>query len=82
MKVSADYVDRIRLYVLEHGKITNRECRKLLDISYNESIRVLHNLCDLGMLERVGVGSGTKYIFSSTYESVQDLGSDEQFKGD
>jgi predicted HTH transcriptional regulator len=54
--------EAIKDYVVSNGKITNRECRKLLSVSYNEAIRLLGSLCDAGILIREGVFSGTKYV--------------------
>jgi hypothetical protein len=82
MGTSVDYTDHIKLYVLAHDKITNRECRKLLGTSYNETIRILSRLCELGVLERIGVGSGTKYIFPLISKSARALETDEQSKQD
>ena len=49
-------------YVQLKGSITNRECRRLLDSSYDETIRLLGKLTTAGKLNRVGQSSGTKYI--------------------
>jgi predicted HTH transcriptional regulator len=58
----AKYQKIVRDYVTTHGKITNRECRKLLDIFYDNSIKLLTSLCEAGILVREGVSSGTKYV--------------------
>ena len=52
-------------HVEKHGSITNRECRELLDISYDHAIKLLGGLSSVGVLERTGTASGTKYIRGS-----------------
>lgn len=52
-------------YVKTHGQITNRECRHLLGIRYDDAIALLGRLCQDRLLTRVGVASGTKYILTS-----------------
>lgn len=51
-------------YVKAHGAITNRECRQILDLSYDRTIMLLGGLCKLGALSREGVASGTRYTLA------------------
>jgi hypothetical protein len=54
--------------VLEHvkriGRITNRDCRQLLDTSYDQSVFLLGRMCSVGVLRRKGASSGTHYVLS------------------
>jgi predicted HTH transcriptional regulator len=56
--------------VLEHvgktGKITNRECRELLNTSYDKSVFLLSGICNLGLLSRRGASSSTHYVLSDS----------------
>ncbi len=49
-------------YVLANGSITNRECRRLIDSSYDDTIKLLGALTLSGKLVRVGSSSATKYV--------------------
>lgn len=49
-------------YINMHGAITNRECRALLGISYDDAIKMLGNLTANGLLSREGVSSATRYV--------------------
>lgn len=51
-------------YVLANGSITNRECRRLIDSSYDDTIKLLGALTLSGKLLRVGSSSATKYVIS------------------
>lgn len=53
---------KIVAYVKSKGSITNRECRKLLELSYDDSVRILGLLTKSEKLVREGSGSGTKYV--------------------
>lgn len=49
-------------YVDKNGSITNRECRELLGISYDHSLKLLGELAANGILLRTGASSTTKYV--------------------
>jgi predicted HTH transcriptional regulator len=57
MKLILQHVKRI-------GKITNRDCRQLLDASYDQSVFLLGRMCRVGLLVRKGTSSATHYILS------------------
>lgn len=59
-------------YVTANGSITNRECRKLLGISYDNAIILLSELTKLGSLKRLGVTSGTRYVLGTSRPEAQD----------
>lgn len=59
-------------YIVKNGKITNRECRALLGVSYDESIRLLNSLFERGLITRIGVAAGTKYILPAEQEDSQE----------
>jgi ATP-dependent DNA helicase RecG len=53
---------RALLYVKEHDRITNREYQDVNGISERTALRDLKDLCDRGLLERMGdTGRGTEY---------------------
>ncbi|MGH7996175.1 MAG: ATP-binding protein [Opitutaceae bacterium] len=43
------------------GEVTNRWCRKALDVAYNTAYRDLTHLVELGLLTRVGEGRSARY---------------------
>jgi len=51
-------------YIQEHGSITNREYRKLVDIGYTWANKELNELVSKGIIKIVDKGRSTKYIFS------------------
>ena len=59
-----DPFNTIIQFVEHNGKITNRECRQLLNISYDDAIFLLGGLCKTGILLRMGTHSVTHYILS------------------
>lgn len=61
-----DPVDAVVQHVKHRGSITNRECRHLLSLSYDQAIFLLGGLCELGLLSRKGASSGTHYVLSNT----------------
>ena len=60
--IPLEFLLRVRDYVNENGSITNEECRTLLGVNYDESIKIFNAMCLLGTLKRVGKASGTKYV--------------------
>jgi predicted HTH transcriptional regulator len=59
-------ISHIRRIAIRHLKshefLTNRELRGIVDISYDQAIYFYRRMLDRGVLERVGIASGTKYI--------------------
>lgn len=68
-----DPIDAVLNYVGRHGLITNRDCRQLLDTSYDETIFVLGGMSKIGLLLRKGASSGTHYVLSGTPVSSEVL---------
>lgn len=58
--------DRLRhkviQYVKKNGTITNRQCRDLLRLGYDQVITLFNNLVDSGQLIRTGKTSSVKYV--------------------
>jgi predicted HTH transcriptional regulator len=52
-------------YATVNGSITNRECRRLLGVSYDHSVRLLNELCTAGVLFRRGATAGTHYVLAN-----------------
>ena len=59
-----DPINVVLKYIERHGKIMNRDCRQLLDTSYDETIYFLGGMCKIGLLTRQGASSGTHYVLS------------------
>lgn len=56
---------KIVAYVKEHGEITNREYQRVAGTSERTALRDLNDLCERGLLEKVGkTGRGTIYILA------------------
>ena len=64
MNEKSIHEESVLRYVRARGSITNRECRTLLGISYDNAIRLLGGLAASGTLDRVGVSSATKYVIA------------------
>jgi hypothetical protein len=58
------YLVRVIDYVKKQGSITNKQCRDLLDVNYDESIKIFTALCLISALKRTGTSSTTKYIIN------------------
>jgi predicted HTH transcriptional regulator len=58
------YLTKVVDYVKKKGAITNKQCRELLDVNYDESIKIFNALCLIGALKRTGAASTTKYVIS------------------
>src|SRR5437868_5209606 len=71
MKESSSLGPQVIAYVTANGSITNRECRKLLGISYDHAIALLGELTKIGSLERIGVSSGTRYVLGTPSPEVR-----------
>lgn len=52
-------------YVGANGSITNRECRRLLGIGYDEAIALFNAMVGSGEIVRVGKTSSTRYVLPS-----------------
>jgi len=48
-------------YIIEKGNITNRDIRKMFDISNRAAMDGVSKLIDMKVLKRVGKGRSTKY---------------------
>lgn len=51
-------------YIKEHGSITNREYRRLVNISYTWANKELNELISKRIIKLMGKGRSTKYSFS------------------
>jgi predicted HTH transcriptional regulator len=60
--ITLKHLEMILEYVAKRGSITNRECRELTGLSYDQGIKIGSAMCILGMLKRQGEGRVTKYI--------------------
>lgn len=66
--IPLEFLLRVRDYVREKGSITNQECRNLLGVNYDESIKIFNAMCLLGTLKRIGTTSATKYVMGDRIE--------------
>lgn len=63
-KTPKKVIETVVRFVERNGSITNRECREILNLSYDNSIKLLGGLSRMGVLRRHGVSSATKYLLS------------------
>ncbi len=61
-QIPLEYLFRVQNFVKENGAITNRQCRDLLNLNYDESIKLFNAMCLLGTLRKTGISSATKYV--------------------
>ena len=61
IEVTEDIKQRVLKFVKENDFITNRQCRVLLGIGYEQAITVLNTLVESGELIREGKTSAVKY---------------------
>lgn len=57
-------------YVEENGAITNRQCRELLGIDYDQAIYLFNHMVENGHLVRIGKTSQTRYVLPSSVQSA------------
>lgn len=60
----AAMIKSVIAYIKKNDSITNRECRELLGIAYDHVIKLLGEMTQSGVLNRIGKGSGTKYVLN------------------
>lgn len=53
---------KVLKFVKSKGSITNKECRQLLDIGYDQAITLFNFMVENKKLKRVGKTSSIKYI--------------------
>jgi predicted HTH transcriptional regulator len=57
------HIQRIAIRHLKcHKFLTNRELRGIVDITYDQAICFYRKMLDRGIIERIGISSGTQYI--------------------
>lgn len=61
IEVTEDIKQRVIKFIKENDFITNRQCRVLLGIGYEQAITVLNALVESGNLIREGKTSTVKY---------------------
>lgn len=64
IEVNEDIKQKVIKFVTQNGFITNRQCRILLGIGYEQAIAVFSNLVESGELIREGKTSSVKYRLS------------------
>lgn len=60
--VTDEMKQRIYRFIKKTGYVTNRQCRELLNITYDQAIHLFNQLVESKELIREGKGSGTKYV--------------------
>lgn len=53
--------DKVHLYLVSHGTISNRELRALTGITYDQAIYYFNCMVISGKMLRLGKSSGTRY---------------------
>ena len=67
IEVNEGIKQKVIEFVSQNGFITNRQCRVLLGIGYEQAITVLNKLVGSGELIREGKTSSVKYRLSNKY---------------
>lgn len=71
LEVTADMRHRVISFVEQNGFISNKQCRVLLGIGYEQTIMLLNALVESGDLIREGKTSGIKYRLSAKSSSFE-----------
>jgi predicted HTH transcriptional regulator len=58
-------------FVRIHEAIRNRDLRQIADVGYDQATRILSRAVKEGALQRVGSGSGTRYILGMPEDGGQ-----------
>ena len=61
IEVNEDIKQKVIKFVKQNGFITNRQCRVLLGIGYEQAITLFNKLVESGELIREGTTSSVKY---------------------
>jgi len=61
IEVNQDIKQKVIKFVKQNGFITNRQCRVLLGIGYEQAITLFNKLVESGELIREGITSSIKY---------------------
>lgn len=64
IEVTEEIKQKVITFVKQNGFITNRQCRVLLGIGYEQAIALLNKLVESGELIREGKTSSVKYRLS------------------
>ncbi len=62
IKITNEMKQSIYHFIKKNGYITNRQCRELLNISYDQAIHLFNQLIESKELIREGKASATKYV--------------------
>ena len=71
IEVTADMKQRIISFVEQNGFISNKQCRVLLGIGYEQAIMLLNTFVESDDLIREGKTSGIKYRLSAKSSSFE-----------
>jgi predicted HTH transcriptional regulator len=61
IQISEKMRESIYRFIKKNGYITNRQCRELLNISYDQAINLFNQMVENKELKREGKASATKY---------------------
>ena len=64
IEVTEDVKQKVIKFVMQNGFITNRQCRALLGIGYEQAITLFNKLVESGELIREGKTSSVRYRLS------------------
>lgn len=62
LEITKEMRTKVLQYVKSKGSITNRQCRELLGLGYDQVIRLFNEMVTSGNLERTGKTTSVKYI--------------------
>ena len=61
IEITEDIKRKVYKYIKHNGSITNRQCRDLLEIGYDQAITLFNNMVNANELIREGKTSSIKY---------------------
>jgi predicted HTH transcriptional regulator len=60
--ITEEHKKKVFQFIAKNGYITNRQCRDLLDLGYDQVIYLFKTMVDSNELVRIGKTANTKYI--------------------
>ena len=62
LEITKEMRGKVLQFVKSKGSITNRQCRDLLGLGYDQAIRLFKEMVSSGELERTGKTTSVKYL--------------------
>lgn len=62
IEITPELTQKVLSYIRRNGSITNRQCRGMFNLSYDQCKTLFAHFVETGVVQRVGKNKGTKYI--------------------